>query len=125
PWAAVSAAALAAGDPVPGARRLHDVLAAPDVSRRRLLEISRHPPFIRGRRLDLGSALSSREPRARHYRGRRRVAVGGYFADRDAVAWPVQYLPFGLRPRQSQLGPRPVQVCDCNAGLPSLASYRA
>ena len=125
PRAAVGAATVAAGDPVPGARRLHDVLAAPDVSRRRLLEISRHPPFLGGRRLDFGGALSPRQPAARYHRGRCRAAAGGHFAGRDAVARPVQHLPFGLRPRQSQLGPRPVQICDRDAGVPPLASHRA
>ena len=47
PWAAVRASALGAGDTVPRCVRLHAVLAAPHVSRRRLLEISRHPSFLR------------------------------------------------------------------------------
>ena len=45
---------------VPGAVRLHAVLAAPAVSRRRLLEISRDPSFVRGAGLDFGGALPSR-----------------------------------------------------------------
>ena len=86
PWPAVDTAALAAGDAVPGAGRFHDVLAAPHVSRRRVLEISRHPSFVRGCGLDFGGALSSRQPASRNHRGRRRAADGRHFAERDALA---------------------------------------
>ena len=44
------------------------------------------------------------------------LLTGGHFAERDAVARSFQYLPFGVRPRQSELGPRPVQICDRDAG---------
>ena len=60
-----------------------------------------------------------------NHRRRRRPAARGYFAERDAVARSFQYLPFGVRPRQSQLGPRPVQICDRDAGVSPLASHRA
>ena len=53
---------------VPGAVRFHAVLAAPHVPRRRLLEISRHPSFLRRSRLDFGGALPPGQPVARHHR---------------------------------------------------------
>ena len=40
-----------------------------------------------------------------------------HLAERDAVARSFQSLSFGVRPRQSQLGPRPVQICDRDAGV--------
>ena len=90
-----------------------------------LLEIPRHPSFLGRRRLDFGGALSPREPAARHHRGRRRAADGRHFAERDAVARTVQYLPFGVRPRQPELDAGPVQIRDGDAGVPPLASHLA
>ena len=105
-----SAAIMAAGDPVPGRGRFHDVLAAPHVPWRRVLEIPRHPPFVGRRRLDLGGALSPRQPAVRHHRGRCRAAGRRHFAGRDALARAVQHLPFRVRSRQPQLDARPVQI---------------
>src|SRR5580700_2871719 len=56
PWSAVRAAAVVAGPAVPGVVGLHAVLAAPAVSRRRILEISRHSPFLGRAGLDFGGA---------------------------------------------------------------------
>ena len=53
------------------------------------------------------------------------LLTGGHFAERDALARSLQYFPFGVRPRQSELGPRPVQICDRDAGVSPLASHRA
>ena len=117
-------AALGPGDAVPGAVGLHAVLAAPDVSRRRVLEISRHPPFLRGSRLDLGGALPSRQSVPRHHRRRCRAADGRHLAQRDAVGRALQHLPFGVRPRQSELDAGPVQIRARHPGVPSLASHR-
>ena len=105
-----TAAIVAAGDPVPGRGRFHDVLAAPHVPWRRVLEIPRHPPFVGRCGLDLGGALSPRQPAVRHHRGRCRAADGRDFAGRDALARAVQHLPFGVRSRQPQLDARPVQI---------------
>ena len=107
------------------AGRFHDVLAAPHVPWRRVLEIPRHPSFVRGCGLDLGGALSPRQPAAGNHRGRRRAADGRHFAERDALARAVQHLPFGVRPRQSELDARPVQIRDGDAGVPPLAPHRA
>ena len=70
------AAAVAAGGAVPGAVGLHAVLAAPPVSRRRILEISRDPSFLGRTRLDFGGALPPGEPVPRHHHGRRHPADG-------------------------------------------------
>ena len=118
-------AALVAGDAVPGPVGLHAVLAAPHVSRRRILEISRHPSFVGGSGLDFGGALSSGQPVPRNHRGRRHPADGGHLAQHHALGRAVHDLPFGLRPRQSELDARPVQIRAGDAGLPPLASHRA
>ena len=125
PWPAVDAAPVAAGDPVPGRCRFHDVLAAPHVPWRRVLAIPRHPPFVRGCGLDFRGALSPGEPAARNHRGRRRAADGRDFAECDALARTVQYLPFGVRPRQFELEAGSVQICGGDAGVPPLASHLA
>src|ERR1700682_89547 len=125
PGAAVDASAVAAGGVVLRVGRFHDVLAAPHVPRRRLLEIPRHPSFVRGRGLDFGSALSPGEPAAGDHRGRRRPADGGYFAQCDALARSLQYFPFGVRPRQSELDAWSVQIRRCDPGVPPLASHLA
>src|SRR4029077_1384635 len=119
------AAIMAAGGAVPGARRFHDVLAASHVLWGGLLGITRHSSLLGGRRLDFGGAFPPREPAARHHRGRRRAADGRHFAERDAVARTVQYFPFGLRPRKSELDTRSVQISDRHAGVPPLASHLA
>ena len=75
---------MAAGGPVPGRGRFHDVLAAPHVPWRRVLEVPRHSPFVGRCGLDLGGALSPRQPAVRHHRGRCRAADGRHFAGRDA-----------------------------------------
>ncbi len=117
-------AALVPGDPVPGGVGLHALLAAPPVPWRRVLEISRRPPFVRGSGLDLGGAFSSRQPVPRHHRGRRHTADGGDFAQHHALGGALHDVPFGLRPRQSELVAWPVQIRAGNAGIPSLASHR-
>src|ERR1044072_2943198 len=58
----VRIAALGSGRAVPDPVGLHAVLAAPDVPRRRILEVPRDPSFLRGTGLDLGGAVSSRQP---------------------------------------------------------------
>ena len=103
PWAAVGASALGAGDIVPRCVRLHAVLAAPHVSRRRVLEISRHPSFLRGSRVDLGGAVSSRQPVHRNDPGRRHPADRGHLSQHHAVGRAVHDLPLRLRSRQPEL----------------------
>ena len=95
------------------------------VSRRRLLEISRDPSFIRGARLDFGGALPSGQPVPGNDRGRCHPADGRYLAEHHALGRAVHDLPFGIRPRQSQLDARPIQIRARDAGVPSLASHRA
>ena len=119
------AAAVAAGGAVPGAVGLHAVLAAPHVSRRRVLEVSRHPSFLRGSGLDFGGALPSGQPVPGNHRGRRHPADGGHLAEHHALGRPVHDVPFGVRPRQSELDARPVQIRAGDAGVPPLASHLA
>ena len=103
PRAAVAASALGAGDIVPRCVRLHAVLAAPHVSRRRLLEISRHPSFFGGSRVDLRGAVPSRQPVHRNDPGRRHPADRRHFSQHHAVGRAVHDLPFRLRSRQPEL----------------------
>ena len=83
--------------------RLHAVLAAPHVSRRRLLEISRHPSLLGGSRVDLRGAVSSSQPVHRNNSGRRHPADCGHFSQHHAVGRTVHDLSFRLRSRQPEL----------------------
>ena len=121
----VRTAAMVTGRAVPGCIGLHAVLAAPDVSRRWFLEVSCHPSFVRGPRLDFGGALPSGEPVPGHHRGRRHPADGGDFAQHHALGRPLHHVPFGVCSRQPELDARPVQICAGDAGVPSLASHCA
>ena len=71
--------------------------------RRRLLEVSRDPSFLRGTGLDFRGALSSGQPVHRNDHGRRHPADGGHFAQHHAVGRAVHDLPLRLRPRQPEL----------------------
>src|SRR5258708_1675783 len=116
---------MAPGAAVPGSIGLHVVLAAPDVSRWRFLEVSRDPPFVRRAGVDLGGALPSGESYPRNHSGRRHIADGGYLAQRHALGRALHHVPFGVRSRQSELDAWSVKICAGNADLPSLASHRA
>src|SRR5229473_4609185 len=108
---------MAAGAAFPDLIGLHAVLAAPDVSRRRILEISRDPSFLRGSGMDLGGALPPREPPHRHDLGRRHSADGGDLAEYHALGRTVHDLSFSLRSRQPQLDAGSVEICAGDAGF--------
>ena len=102
---------------VPGSGRLHDVLAAPHVSRRRLLKF--HAIHHSSEDVDWISA-------ARFHPVNLLLGTIGvdvvlltrrHLAERDGVARSLSTLIRHARPRQSQLGPRPVQICDRDAGV--------
>ena len=105
--------------------RLHAVLAAPHVSRRRLLEVSRDPSFLRRSGLDFGGALSSGQSVPGNDRGRRHPADGGHLAEHHALGRAVHDVPFGVRPRQPELDAWPVQIRAGDAGVPPLAPHLA
>ena len=68
------------------------------------------PSFVRGSGLDFGGALPPRQPVPRNHPRRRLPADGGHFAERHALGRALQHVPFGVRPRQSELDARPVQI---------------
>ena len=58
-------------------------------------------------------------------RGRRHPADGGDLAEHHALGRAVHDVPFGLRPRQSELDAWAVQIRAGDAGVSPLASHRA
>src|SRR5882757_2452004 len=99
---------MAARAAVSRAVRLHALLDSPDVPWWRFLEISRYPSFIRTSGMDFGCLLSSRESVPWHGSGGCHPADGRHFAEHHALGRTVHDLPFGIRPRQSQLDARAV-----------------
>src|SRR5258705_11396606 len=94
---------MASGGVVPGSVGLHAVLAAPHVSPRRFLEISRNPSFVRRSGLDFGGTLPPGEPVSGNHPGRRDIAAGGYFTQPPALGPPLQHVSFRVFFRPSVL----------------------